>query len=140
MALDAAETRRGMQEELGTLVAHVPGAIFAAIASEDGLLTATCIDPEPNLVDRKGAVLASLVALARTAAKEYAVDDLRWVVLSCKLGMMLVRPFGRTRRRLLVLVIGESEKLAKALAAAKEFSVKMDAKYGAMPKVETETA
>ncbi len=140
MALDSADTRKGMQEELAALVAHVPGALFAAIASEDGLLSATCLDAEPNLVDRKGAVLASMVALARTAAKEYTLDDLRWIVLSCKAGMMLVRPFGRSRRRLLVVVIGEAEKLSKALVAAKEFSVKIDAKYGVAPKVEAETA
>jgi predicted regulator of Ras-like GTPase activity (Roadblock/LC7/MglB family) len=130
MALDSPETRIGMQQELAALVATLPAAKLAAVASEDGLLTATDADAEPNPVDRKSAVLASLIALARTAAKEHALEEARWLVLSCRLGVMLVRPFGRQRRRLLLLVVGESAKLATALAAAKEFAVRIDARFG----------
>ena len=85
---------------------------------------------EPNPLDRKSAVLASLVALARTAAKEHSLEEARWLVLGCRLGVMVVRPFGRQKRRLLLLVMGDSEKLAPALGAAKEFSVRIDAKFG----------
>lgn len=130
MALDSLEVRQGMHQELAALVAKLPSAKVAAVASEDGLLCATHLDAEPNAVDRKGAVLASLVALARTAAKEHGLEETRWLVLSCRLGVMLVRPFGRQRRRLLLLVVDESAKLVTALAVAKEFAVRIDAKYG----------
>jgi predicted regulator of Ras-like GTPase activity (Roadblock/LC7/MglB family) len=130
MALDPRDSRIGMQQELATLFKKVPSAKLAALASEDGLLAATHDQAEPNPVDRKSAVLASLIALARTAAKEHNLDEARWLVLGCRLGVMLVRPFGRTRRRLLLLVLGDPEKLGAALSAAKEFSVRIDAKFG----------
>jgi predicted regulator of Ras-like GTPase activity (Roadblock/LC7/MglB family) len=136
MALDAPEARRGIQQELAALVAGLPTAKLAAVVSEDGLLTATHADAEPNAVDRKGAVLASLTALARTAAKEHGLEEARWLVLSCRLGVMLVRPFGRQRRRLLLLVVSEGEKVAKALGVAKEFALRIDARYGVDRKAE----
>jgi predicted regulator of Ras-like GTPase activity (Roadblock/LC7/MglB family) len=130
MALDPPATRTGIQQELAALVAKLPSARLAAVATEDGLLTATHLDPAPNAVDRKSAVLSSLIALARTAAKEHALEEARWLVLSCRVGVLLVRPFGRQRRRLLLLVVGESEKLVTALGIAKEFAVRIDAKFG----------
>lgn len=130
MALDPRDSRIGMQQELAALFKKVPSAKLAAIASEDGLLSATHELAEPNPLDRKSAVLASLIALARTAAKEHNLEEARWLVLGCRLGVMLVRPFGRQRRRLLVLVLGDAEKLGVALSAAKEFSVRIDAKFG----------
>jgi predicted regulator of Ras-like GTPase activity (Roadblock/LC7/MglB family) len=141
MALDPPAMRSGIQQELAALVAKLPLARLAAVASEDGLLTATHLDPAPNAVDRKSAVLSSLVALARTAAKEHALDEARWLVLSCRMGVLLVRPFGRQRRRLLLLVVGESEKLVTALGIAKEFAVRIDAKFGRKEEpVESESA
>jgi predicted regulator of Ras-like GTPase activity (Roadblock/LC7/MglB family) len=130
MALDPRDARIGMQQELAALCRKVPAAKLAAIASEDGLLTATHDAAEPNPVDRKSAVLASLLALARTAAKEHELDETRWLVLGCRLGVLLVRPFGRQRRRILLLVMGDTERLGPALNAAKEFSVRIDAKFG----------
>jgi predicted regulator of Ras-like GTPase activity (Roadblock/LC7/MglB family) len=134
MALDPRDSRVGMQQELAALFRKVPSAKLAAVASEDGLLTATHEDAEPNPADRKSAVLASLIALARTAAKEHSLEEARWLVLGCRLGVLLVRPFGRQRRRLLLLVVGDSDKLGAALSAAKEFSVRIDAKFGRRPE------
>ena len=128
--LDPRDSRIGMQQELAALCRKLPSARLAAVASEDGLLTATHDQAEPNPLDRKSAVLASLVALARTAAKEHNLEETRWLVLSCRLGVMLVRPFGRQKRRLLLLVLEDSEKLAPALSATKELSVRIDAKFG----------
>jgi predicted regulator of Ras-like GTPase activity (Roadblock/LC7/MglB family) len=131
MAFDPTPIRNGMQRELARLFMKVPSAKVAAIASEDGLLAATHDQAEPTPVDRRGAVLASLIALARSASRELGLEDTRWLVLGCKLGVMLVRPFGRKRRRLLLLVLGDSEQLGTALNAAKEAAVRIDAKYGA---------
>jgi len=133
MALDPRDSRIGMQQELAALCKRVATAKLAAVTSEDGLLVATNENAEPTPVDRKSAMLASLIALARTAAKEHALEDARWLVLGCRLGVMVVRPFGRQRRRLLLLVVGDSEKLGPALGAAKEFSLRIDAKFGALP-------
>jgi len=130
MALDPRDSRVGMQQELAALCQAVASAKLAAIASEDGLLVATHEVAEPSPIDRKSAVLASLIALARTAAKEHELEEARWVVLGCRLGVMLVRPFGRQKRRLLLLVTGDSVKLGPALNAAKDFAVRIDAKYG----------
>jgi len=130
MALDPRDSRIGMQQELAALCNKLPTAKLAAVASEDGLLVATHEHAEPNPLDRKSAMLASLIALARTAAKEHSLEEARWLVLGCRLGVMVVRPFGRQRRRLLLLVVGDSEKLGPALSAAKEFSVRIDAKLG----------
>src|SRR5512134_748603 len=91
MALDPRDSRIGMQQELAALYRKVPCAKLAAVASEDGLLVATHEIAEPNPLDRKSAVLASLIALARTAAKEHRLDEARWLVLGCRLGVMLVR-------------------------------------------------
>jgi len=130
MALDPRDARSGMQRELALLAGRVPSVRFTAIASEDGLLVATHMEAEPNAVDRRGAVLASLVALARTAAREYELEDTRWFVLCCRLGTLLIRPFGKKRRRLLLIVLGEAQHLGAAVGAAKEISVKLDAKFG----------
>ena len=130
MALDPRDSRIGMQEELAALCKKAPTAKLAAVTSEDGLLVATNEDAEPAPVDRKGAMLASLIALARTAAKEHNLEDARWLVLGCRQGVMVVRPFGRQRRRLLLLVVGDSEKLGPALTAVREFALKIDAKFG----------
>lgn len=130
MALDPRDSRIGMQQELAAMFRKVPSARLAAVASEDGLLAATHEASAPNPLDRKSAVLASLIALARTAAKEHDLEEARWLVLGCRLGVMLVRPFGRQRRRLLVLVLGDADRLGLALTAAKEFSVRIDAKFG----------
>ena len=139
MALDPRDSRVGMQQELAALFKKVPTAKLAAVASEDGLLTATHEEAEPNPSDRKSAMLASLIALARTAAKEHGLEEARWLVLGCRLGVMVVRPFGRQRRRLLLLVVSDSEKLAPTLAAAKEFAVRIDAKFG-VPAAESAQA
>jgi predicted regulator of Ras-like GTPase activity (Roadblock/LC7/MglB family) len=130
MALDPRDSRVGVQQELAALCRKVPTAKLAAVASEDGLLMATHEQAEPHPSDRKTAVLASLIALARTAAKEHALDEARWLVLGCRLGVMVVRPFGRVRRRLLLLVVDDSEKLGPSLSAAREFALRIDAKYG----------
>ncbi|HTT11423.1 MAG TPA: roadblock/LC7 domain-containing protein [Burkholderiaceae bacterium] len=130
MALDPRDSRVGMQQELAALCKKVPTAKLAAVASEDGLLTATHEQAEPNPSDRKSAMLASLIALARTAAREHGLEEARWLVLGCRLGVMVVRPFGRQRRRLLLLVVSDSEKLGPTLAAAKEFALRIDAKFG----------
>lgn len=130
MALDPGNARVGMQQELASLCKKVPNAKLAAVASEDGLLMATHEQAEPNPSDRKSAVLASLIALARTAAREHSLEEARWLVLGCRLGVMVVRPFGRQRRRLLLLVVGDSERLGPALAAAKEFALRIDARFG----------
>jgi predicted regulator of Ras-like GTPase activity (Roadblock/LC7/MglB family) len=130
MALDPGNARVGMQQELAALCKKVPNAKLAAVASEDGLLMATHEQAEPNPSDRKSAMLASLIALARTAAKEHSLEEARWLVLGCRLGVMVVRPFGRQRRRLLLLVVGDSETLGPALAAAKELALRIDARFG----------
>lgn len=141
MALDPRDSRIGMQQELAQLFRKVPSATLVAVTSEDGLLAATHEHAEPAPVDRKSAVLASLVALARTAAKEHGLDEARWFVMSCRGGVMLVRPFGRQRRRLMLIVFNDADKLGVALGAAKEFSVRIDAKFGSVPEpAETETA
>jgi len=130
MALDPRDARAGMQQELAKVARRVPSTRFAAVASEDGLLVATHVEAEPNAVDRRGAVLASLLALARTAAREYRLEDARWLVLGCKEGTLLLRPFGKIRRRLLLLVLAEAQHLGAAVAAAKELSLQIDARFG----------
>lgn len=137
--LDPRDSRVGMQQELAALFKTLPAAKLAAVASEDGLLVATHDQAEPSPLDRKSAVLASLVALARTAAKEHKLEEARWLVLGCRLGVMLVRPFGRQTRRLLLLVLEDSGKLGPALNAAKEFSVRIDAKFGQKVEAVAET-
>jgi predicted regulator of Ras-like GTPase activity (Roadblock/LC7/MglB family) len=137
MALDPRDSRVGMQQELAALCGKVSSAKLAALTSEDGLLVATHTESEPNPVNRKSAMLASLIALARTAAKEHELAEARWLVLGCRLGVMLVRPFGRKQRRLLLLVVGDSEKLGPALSAVKDFSLRIDAKFG-QPSAEAE--
>jgi len=130
MALDPPDSRIGMQQELAALCDKLPTAKLAAVTTEDGLLVATHEHAEPSPLDRKSAMLASLVALARTAAKEHSLDEARWLVLGCRLGVMVVRPFGRQRRRLLLAVVGDSEKLGPTLNAVKEFALRIDAKFG----------
>jgi predicted regulator of Ras-like GTPase activity (Roadblock/LC7/MglB family) len=131
MALDPRDSRIGMQQELAALCKKLPMAKLAVVTSEDGLTVASHEEAEPTPVDRKSAMLASLVALARTAAKEHTLEEVRWLVLGCHLGTMVVRPFGRQRKRLLLLVVGNAEKLGPALNAAKEFALRIDAKFGA---------
>jgi predicted regulator of Ras-like GTPase activity (Roadblock/LC7/MglB family) len=131
MAFDPPDAKFGIQEELGRLFERVPSVKLAAVASEDGLLVATHEQAQPEPVDRKAAVLASLLALARSAATEYTLGEARWLVLGCALGVLLVRPFGRKRRRILLAVIGDAGHLAPALAGVKEAALRIDARFGA---------
>jgi predicted regulator of Ras-like GTPase activity (Roadblock/LC7/MglB family) len=133
MAFDPRDAALGIQQELDRLFKRVASVKLAAVASEDGLLVATHERAQPEPVDRRAAVLASLLALARSAATEHALGEARWLVLGCALGVLLVRPFGRKRRRLLLLVIADAKHLAPALAGAKEAALRIDARFGAEP-------
>ncbi|MCS7100868.1 MAG: roadblock/LC7 domain-containing protein [Burkholderiaceae bacterium] len=130
MAFDPQPAGLGMQEELDRLLTRLPSVTLAAVASEDGLLLATHQQAAPAAADRRAAVLASLLALARSAAAEHALAGPRWLVLGCRTGTLLVRPFGRQRKRLLMVVIADAEHLPAALAGARETALRIDARFG----------
>lgn len=110
--------RTFFQHRLAKLKAAVPGVELAAIATEDGLLSATDGDLEPSPVDRRAAVMASLAAVAQTAARELGHGELRSLRIGSDDGALLLRPFGRPRRRLLLLVLAADADVARAARAA----------------------
>lgn len=113
---------------LAELRAAIPSAKLAAIASEDGLLAATDSDAGPSPLDRRGAVLASLVAVARTSARELQLADTVCVLVQCLDGVLIVRPLGTTRRRLLLLQLADPAEVSRALAAAHRLALDIEAR------------
>lgn len=107
---------------LAELKTTVTSMKLAALATEDGLLSATDTDIEPSPLDRRGAVLSSLTAVARTAAKELQAGEAVCALIQCTEGMLLVRPFGTTRKRLLLVVFGDQREASRALAAADQLA------------------
>lgn len=113
---------------LADLRAAVPSAKLAAIASEDGLLSATDRDAEPSPLDRRGAVLASLVAVARTGAREMNLGEAACILILCVEGALIVRPFGTTRRRLLMLLLADPRESSRAVAAVHRLARDIEAR------------
>jgi len=111
---------------LAELRAAVTSAKLAAIASEDGLLSATDSDANPSPLDRRGAVLASLVAVARTSAREVNAGEAACVLILCTEGALIVRPFGTTRRRLLMLLLADPRESGRAVAAVHRLAVDIE--------------
>jgi predicted regulator of Ras-like GTPase activity (Roadblock/LC7/MglB family) len=120
--------RSFFRTRLAELRAAIPSSKLAAIASEDGLLSATDTDAEPSPLDRRGAVLASLVAVARTSARELQMVDAMCVLIQCTSGVLIVRPFGSTRRRLLLLLLSDQAEASRALAAANHLALDIEAR------------
>ncbi len=113
-------------KRLAELRATVASAKLAAIASEDGLLSATDSDADPSPLDRRGAVLASLAAVARTSARELNVGDAACMLILCTEGALVVRPFGTTRRRLLMLLLADPRESSRAVAAVHRLALEIE--------------
>jgi predicted regulator of Ras-like GTPase activity (Roadblock/LC7/MglB family) len=115
---------------LAELRAAIPSVKLAMIAAEDGLLSATDADADPSPLDRRGAVLASLVAVARTSARELQLADPVCVAVQSPDGVLIVRPFGAPRRRLLLLHVADRSDASRALAAANRLVSDIEARLG----------
>jgi predicted regulator of Ras-like GTPase activity (Roadblock/LC7/MglB family) len=120
MSPESRTTRLVFQQRLAELKSVLAGVRFAAIASEDGLLAATDSDAQPGPIDRRAAVIASLAAVARTAAHELDGGELRTLRIGCSGSALLLRPFGRPRRRLLLVQLdpnADAQRIAQAMNA-----------------------
>ena len=127
MAPEPRTLRVFFQQRLAQLTTELGSVRYAALATEDGLLIATDDDAEPNPLDRRGAVLSSFVAVARTTARELELADARCVLVECDGGLMVLRPFTTVqgsgpRRRLLVVVLDDARELGRAVAAARRLA------------------
>ena len=114
--------RSFFQKRLAALVQALQGAHFAALATEDGLLIATHESLEPNPTDRRGAVMASLSAVARAAGTELNVDDVQLIQVDGNAGRLLVLPFvtqqdSGPKRRLLFVALDPTGETDIALEA-----------------------
>lgn len=118
MSPETRTTREFLQRRLAKLCLGLPGVRLAAVMSEDGLLAATHAEVQPAPIDRRAAVSASLMALARAAAREIAGSELRGLRISTDQGTLVLSPLGQPRRRLLLLVLDASADLAAATQAA----------------------
>lgn len=118
--------RTVFHQRLAGLKAACPGVRLAAIASEDGLLAATDTDIEPGPVDRRAAVIASLAAVARAAAHELGAGELRTVRLATGDGAVLLRSFGRPRRRLLFVQLDASADAQRAAQAMHRLAAELE--------------
>lgn len=126
MHAESRTTRTFFHQRLAELKAAMAGIELAAIASEDGLLAATDDDLSPNAIDRRAAVVASLAAVAQTAARELGHPEVRSLRIGCGDGALLVRPFGTTRRRLLLLVLSADADAAQIANAAYRLVIEID--------------
>jgi predicted regulator of Ras-like GTPase activity (Roadblock/LC7/MglB family) len=104
-------------KRLAQLRSEIPAVLLAAIATEDGLLSATDESAEPSPLDRRAAVVSSLTAVARSAARELKLKEPRCVVIDCRQGVLLVRPFGKPRKRLLLVQLNDPGEAGRALTA-----------------------
>lgn len=115
------------QQRLEQLTLELGSVRLAAIASEDGLLIATDASADVNPLDRRGAVVSSFVAVARTTARELDLADARCVLVECDAGLLLLRPFvtrqgSGPKRRLLFVVLDDARELGRAVAAARRLA------------------
>jgi predicted regulator of Ras-like GTPase activity (Roadblock/LC7/MglB family) len=115
------------QQRLEQLTLELGSVSLAAIASEDGLLIATDESADADPLDRRGAVVSSFVAVARTTARELALADARCVLVECDAGLLLLRPFvtqqgSGPKRRLLFVVLENARELGRAVAAARRLA------------------
>jgi predicted regulator of Ras-like GTPase activity (Roadblock/LC7/MglB family) len=126
MSPEARTTRIVFQQRLAELRAQVPGVQFAAIASEDGLLAATDAQALPSPIDRRAAVMASLAAVADTASRELGAGPLRALRIGTEAGVVLLRPFGRPRRRLLLVQLGPDADAQRAAGAMHTLALELE--------------
>lgn len=115
------------QQRLAQLTLELGSVRLAAIASEDGLLLATDGSADPNPLDRRGAVVSSFVAVARTTARELGLADARCVLVECDAGLLVLRPFvtqqgSGPKRRLLFVVLDDARELGRAVASARRLA------------------
>lgn len=116
-----------LQQRLEQLTLELGSVSLAAIATEDGLLIATDESADPNPLDRRGAVISSFVAVARTTARELDLTDARCVLVECDSGLLVLRPFitqqgSGPKRRLLFVVLDDARELGRAVAAARRLA------------------
>ncbi len=114
--------RSFFQKRLAALAKELGTVTLAALATEDGLLIATNESLQPNPTDRRGAVMASLSAVARASAPELNLGEALTTQIDCSAGRLLVLPFetqqdSGPRRRLLFVALDPTGETAVALEA-----------------------
>src|SRR5882672_5242992 len=129
MAPESRTVRSFFTKRLAQLHDELRSMRTAAVVTEDGLLAATDQVSEPNALDRRGAVTASFMAVARTTARELQLEDARSVIVDCVSGLLVVRSLitttvvegqaPATRRRLLYIVFSNPRDIGRAMAAAR---------------------
>lgn len=129
MSTSAPETRTlrsFFHKRLTALANELECASFAALTTEDGLLIATHERNNPEPMDRRGAVMSSLNAVARAAAIELDLGEVQFTQIDCAAGRLLVQPFvtqqdSGPKRRLLFVVLDSDVATDTALAAMDQF-------------------
>src|SRR5882672_172838 len=151
MAPESRTVRSFFTQRLAQLHGELRSMRMAAVVTEDGLLAATDQTSEPNALDRRGAVTASFIAVARTTARELQLDDARSVIVDCLGGLLVVRSLittmniegqaPTTRRRLLFIVFSNPREIGRAMGAARRFADDVQARLGTVaPKQEVAPA
>lgn len=133
MSPESRTSREYFQRRLAELQAALPGIALAAVLSEDGLLAATHDNAQPSPIDRRAAVGASLAAVARAAAREVECGELRSLRIAAGDGALLLRPFGRPRRRLLLLVLDAHADAQRAAQAAHQVALEIEERLAPAP-------
>lgn len=129
MSSSAPETRTlrsFFHKRLAALTNELESASLAALTTEDGLLIATHERNNPEPMDRRGAVMSSLNAVARAAAIELDIAEVRFTQIDCAAGRLLALPFvtqqdSGPKRRLLFVVLEPRVAIDDALTAMHKF-------------------
>lgn len=94
---------------------------YAAVVSDDGRTLASHQSVEVQSVDRRGAIAASLLAVARAAADDVRQGAVRALTIETERGAIVLRPLMLQRPAVLVMLVPDAGALARALWSSRRF-------------------
>lgn len=113
--------RAFFEKQLADLRNSLPSAKAAAIVSEDSCLTAAADQITPQNTQLNG-----FIAAARFAAAALGLAQPRCLILDATSGVLIVRPIGTLKSRLLVLVLGDPRDVTRALAGIHRLAAEIE--------------
>lgn len=119
--LDPATTTQLLSHALRQLTASVDSSQFAALCTADGRLIAASDSAQCDPMDRRGAIAASLIAVAQASARESGCGSVRSIVIECQPGLMVYRDVDGCDASLL-LQLRDGGQLGRALYETRALS------------------
>ncbi len=115
--------RAFFEKQLADLRDSLPSVRAAAIVSED-----TCLTVAADQLTPQSTQLNGFVAAARFAASALGLAQPRCLILDATSGVLIVRPIGTLKTRLLVIVLGDPRDVTRALAGVHRLAAEIESR------------